>query len=231
MKEAAALAEILQKDLSVINPLNILKGYNDWMDDDLDYSGDYRVDPGWWRLMAAKFIAATMKTLNTANCNILILDSNPLIVNTIRRYSENSIVFNTKDQYNDFEYTVCDIDNLFINKQSIEYCSYFSFPEPNIYLAYNQKDLNSIVENISLKASNIAWGFLAYRISETDPKIIDSSQFHEVWHKFEESASKITTSCRVQGLSLDPSPIVTIGIEMLVELIGNKLRHELFPEN
>ena len=62
MKEAAALAEILQKDIIVINPLNILKGYNDWMDEDLDYSGDYKVDPGWWRLMAAKFIAATIKS-------------------------------------------------------------------------------------------------------------------------------------------------------------------------
>lgn len=229
MEEAAALAEILQKDISVINPLNILKGYNDWMDEDLDYSGDYKVDPGWWRLMAAKFIAATMKTLNTANCNILILDSNPLIVNTIRCYSANSIVLNTKDQYNDFEYTVCDIDNLFINKKSLEYCCYFSFPEPNIYLAYNQKDLNSIVENISLKAANISWGFLAYRISERGPTLIDSSQFHEVWHKFEEYTSKITASCRLQGLSLEPSPSVTIGIEILVELIGNKLRHELFP--
>lgn len=229
MEEAAALAGILQKDISVINPLNILKGYNDWVDEDLDYSGDYKVDPGWWRLMAAKFIAATMKTLNSANCNILILDSNPLIVNKIRSYSPNSIVLNAKDQYNDFEYTICDIDNLFINKKSLEYCSYFSFPEPNIYLTYNQKDLISIVENISLKASNIFWGFLAYRLSETDPTLIDSSQFHEVWHKFEEPTSKITASCRVQSLCLDPSPKVTVGIEILVEVIGNKLRHELFP--
>ena len=229
MEEVSALAEILQKDISVMNPLNILKGYNDWIDEDLDYNGDYKVDPGWWRLMAAKFIAATMKTLNTANCNILILDSDPLIVNNIRRYSPNSIIFNTKDHYNDFEYTVCDIDSLFINKQSLEYCSYFSFPEPNIYLVYNQKELNSMVENISLKTSNISWGFLGYKLSETDPELIDSSQFQEVWHKFEESTSKITASCRIQSLSLDPSPNVTIGIEILVELIGNKLRHELYP--
>lgn len=229
MEETAALAEILQQDISVISPENILKGCNDWIDEELDYSGDYKVDPGWWRLMAAKFIAATTKVLNTANCNILILDSNPLLMKNIIDYSKSSNNISAKDQYYNLEYTIRDKDFSRINLKFPEYCSHFSFPRPNIYLAYKQKDLNSIVENISLKASNISWGFQAYRVSEAEPKLIDSSQLHEVWHMYEKSTSKIMASCQLQSVCLESSPNVTIGIEILIEVIGNKLRHELYP--
>lgn len=228
MEETAALAEILQKDLSVITPENILKGCNDWIDEELDYNGEYKVDPGWWRLMAAKFIAATMKILNTENCNILILDSNPLLMRNIINHS-NTYCRNPKYQFHDVEYTIRDLDFSSINKKSSDYCSHFSFPKPNIYFVYKQKDLNSIVENISLNTSNMSWGFQAYRVSETEPKLIDSSQFHEVWHMYEKSTPRIMASCRLQSVCLESSPIVTIGIEMLIEVIGNKMRHELYP--
>lgn len=227
MSESVSLTKTLQKDLTTVIPENILKSFNYGSVKDIIYNGDYKEDPAWWRLMAAKFIVATMKTLSYNKCNILVLDSNLQIIKSFT--NPDSRLTKLRDLYYDFEYVTSNMDLSLINEESSKLCPYFSFPKPNEYLVNTQNELLSLLKENPLDSVYTQLDYQpCFRFPISEPKLIDTSLNLEVWTKVDDKTMKIISSFRLHCMKLKPSPIVTIGIEILSELIGNKLRHEMY---
>lgn len=230
--DVSILSENLQQDLGKIKPKNILRGRNYWSDNSLDAPGDFRENPGWWSWEAAKFVAASREVLNPRNFNLLVLNGSPSSMRFLNKGSRFQNTDFVRDFYYQFEYTIYHIDYKDILENALQYCTSFSFPKPNPYLAHSEAELIKTLGKLALKAVGNPLGFSSRHVLKTDPQFIDSSRFHETWFKLENVevlSSKAISTCRIQIPGLKRSPLTTVGIDLLCELVGSRLRHELYP--
>lgn len=224
--EIEEIGERLLGDLNDLGLQNIIKGFGD-LDFDVrrgEFVGSYEEDKVWWEKLAKEFIALTKLVLSPANCKFLaMMDSAKNSINAI----VSQLLDEITDPHYQFNYRLCEVnDSIFQQPKNLPLLPE-SLMSP-LFITTTLKDLNELITSFK----NNPLGFQnASTLSNTTPSKISESKFHELWFRNSldnATRHRLILSLQWQHRTLPQSPHTTIAIELINQVLGEKLKLSLY---
>lgn len=166
---------------------------------------------------AKAFKYATRYVFNINKLNVVLLGSELPVAQSIAYSGLTSL---EKDPNYMFSYQIFDLK--FQTKHGFPY---FSVLRQNDYLNFSHEELDEYIEQ-SMTNTTVGNVLLSTKM---EPRLLDSSNFHEIWFsKTARSSTRIITSFQIFFETMDCTPINTLGMEILVELLAEELTPEFY---
>ncbi|KAG7193781.1 uncharacterized protein KQ657_000473 [Scheffersomyces spartinae] len=227
--EIEEIGERLLGDLNDLGLQNVIKGFGD-LDFDVRkgrFVGSYEEDKNWWEKLARDFIALTKLVLSPANCKLLgMMDSAKM--SSISSIAT-QILEEITDPYYQFDYRICEVNDAIFQSPSPD--SLPLLPESllsPLFITTTLKELNELITSFK----NNPLGFQnASTLSTTTPTKISESKHHELWFRNSldnATRHRLVVSLQWQHQTLPQSPHTTIAIELINQVIGEKLKLSLY---
>lgn len=216
VNEVTNLSETLLNLNFVGGNRNLIKGFVTWGD---KVSSEDYLSESWWASLAEIFLSTTRETLSLSNFNLILIDSN-------LPPTESTLV----DEYYHFKYLVSQFDPLYYYTKL--HPSPISFSQSNFFAdQFNLNDIYNSLNSISSQIHNNPLSFIPQpeaKDSLEPMTLYDHSGNHELWYHKANSPNKMALSFKTQ-LFFENTAKLTVGIEILCDLIGTDFKTEFYP--
>ncbi|KAH3676117.1 hypothetical protein WICMUC_002414 [Wickerhamomyces mucosus] len=227
MQEASNLTQILQQNLSNLNPKNILKGSNNW---DCPWNLNSSNGHQYWYSRGVEFQKFILQVFNSSNLKILFYGE----FNKILKIQD-FIVEELKDKFDnyfDFNYKIGKFD---VGKFDIPSNQPFTLTLHNKYIpeyALDHIKLRKIIQETSRKSQQASLSYITKsNWVETELKLYEKTSNYQIWTKYESDkiySSRLFISFDLIAPWLSPSPENTMMTEIFVELLKRKIQKKLY---
>lgn len=234
MEECATLSCRIQDDLEALDPACIFKGSPMMIDDrhqNLGNFGENKESDRWWIGQTIKFQNFLKQFMTPSNMRTIVLGN-------IRESQLEHFYFKEfkTDLFYEFEYFT---HNSISEDSLIEWSSDYQSKVPphnsfipNIADTYSQ--LKKVVSDSSQRSQSASLNFnLCNNLLKTVPRLVSQNCNHEMWVLPDnEDASlhlKSMVSFEIFGLDIEASPLTTMNLEILGQIIFILISPEIYP--
>lgn len=240
MEECSNLSGLLQEDLEALDPKYIFKGspiiVRDSSNPMLLFEESEESERSWVG-QAIKF-QAFLKEFMTSNKMRLILLGDAAMYFPFRdeiKKDMRDVRWTIDDAYG-FEYFKCKFDFSTV-KGNILLDTNFHFPRQNTYIpkwANRHSNLTTVLTTSSDKSRFAALNFaISNDLIQSIPQLVSRNAYHEMWVLPNDVPNglkfKSIVSLDILSLSIKPSPVNTMNLEILIQMLSIALSSDLYP--
>lgn len=234
MSECSDLSELLQEDLDALDVACLFMGSPMVLREEINRNlfGEDEDSRKWWIEQALKFQSFLKTFMNCANMRLIML-GNVAEASFPRPYEQHNLA--ASDQFYEFSYTAYNLDLTRPEPSSPDYK--FHIPPQNEFKPAWGETFSSLTRKLNYSLSRSQQASLGFSTKNEDsievPQLVSQNEKYEMWVLSDGPnspyRSKSIVSFELSCCEMHPSPLNTMNLEILAQILNIVLVSHLYP--